>query len=178
MASRFRLPTARRAPRSLSSQRSLVLNPPEILVGLNFRYWLHGYETGDISYWERAWTMSVDVLGPDRGPGLGADFSRWVKTLRQRSVRSLKALPDDRRTFGPDECVAMALVAAFQHQSCPALQACALSLLGCEPNSDVTAGSEHLARQLRNADLMLDPGSLDHVVRYSRGSESQRASLS
>ena len=37
---------------------------PEHLVGIGFRCWLAGYETGEIACWEQAWTAYAAALGP------------------------------------------------------------------------------------------------------------------
>ena len=62
---------------------------------------------------------------------------------------------------------AIALIAAYQHQACPALQACAMTLLGCEPRGEVADLSHTVAERLRGADHVLAASSLEHVVRFS-----------
>src|SRR5689334_24415581 len=58
---------------------------PEQLVGIGFRCWLAGYETGEIACWEQAWTAYADVLGnADAKRALG-DLSCWVRSEEHTS---------------------------------------------------------------------------------------------
>jgi hypothetical protein len=67
----------------------------------------------------------------------------------------------------------MALIAAYQNKGCPALQVCAMTLLGCEPSHDVCALSDQLAQRLSEFDHHLSDDALGHVVRYAGfGSEA------
>jgi len=149
-------------------ERHLICGRTETLVGLGFRCWMAGFQTGDISLWQRAWQSSAEVLGTEQASAVCGAFSRWVRAVRDHSSRELEVLPSDCPLFGRDECVAIALIAAYQHQACPALQACAMTLLGCEPRGKVADLSHTVAERLRGADHVLAASSLEHVVRLAR----------
>ena len=59
--------------------------------------------------------------------------------------------------FCRDECVAIAMIAACQHNACPAMRACAFSLLGCSMIDEVVQGAESFAATMRGADQVLLP---------------------
>jgi hypothetical protein len=155
-------PLAHRPHRNLHSSA-------DIFVGTSFRYWLTGFRTGDLAHWERAFEMAQHSLGPLAAREVCRDFSQWVRILSERSHRELEVLKKDSPCFCRDECVAMALVAAHQHKACPALQACAMTLLDCQPRSDLDALSGSLAERLSAADHVLSKYAMDHVVRYASG---------
>jgi hypothetical protein len=139
----------------------------DIYVGTSFRYWLTGFRTGDLVYWERAFAMSARSFGLLAAKDVCRDFSQWVRILSERSRRDLLVSAPTCPTFGHDECVAMALIAAYQNKGCPALQICAMTLLGCEPRQDVCTLSDRLAQRLSECDHHLSDNALGHVVRYA-----------
>jgi hypothetical protein len=144
--------TARSAP-----QHSPTMTTPERLVGLGFRYWLTGFRTGDISCWERAWCAYSNALGPAAAKSAVTDLSCWVRAISQHAQRSLKTFTPDADCFCRDECVAIAMIAACQHNACPAMRACAFSLLGCSLIEEVVEGAESFAATMRAADQLLQP---------------------
>ena len=115
--------------RASSRQSHFLHSSADIFVGTGFRFWLTGLRTGDLSHWERAFALSANVLGIETARDVCRDFSQWVRVISERSRRDLKTLDPDNPCFCRDECVAMAVVAAYQHKGCPALQACALTPL-------------------------------------------------
>jgi len=137
-------------------------------VGTGFRYWLTGLRTGELSHWERAFTVSARHFGIATARDVCRDFSQWVRRLSERSHRELQVSPLASPGFCHDECVAMALIAAYQHKGCPALRVCAMTILGCEPNEEVCALSGSLAQRLSEADHILSDGAIAHVVRFAR----------
>jgi hypothetical protein len=132
---------------------------PERLVGFGFRLWLNGFRTGDISHWEKAWSAYAGTLGATAARTAVGQLSSWVRTVDCYAQRELKTAPVDCARFCQDECVAIAMIAACQHQSCPAMRACAFALLGCSMIDEVVEGAESFARSLRDADQVLSPAS-------------------
>jgi hypothetical protein len=155
--------------RASSRQSHFLHSSADIFVGTGFRFWLTGLRTGDLSHWERAFALSANVLGIETARDVCRDFSQWVRVISERSRRDLKTLDPDNPCFCRDECVAMAVVAAYQHKGCPALQACALTLLECDPHGDIGALSGSLADRLKAADHVLSHHAIGHVVRYAGG---------
>jgi len=147
------------APAALSQPAGLA--GPERLVGLGFRYWLTGFRTGDISCWERAWCAYSGALGPASAKSAVSALSGWVGAINAHAQRPLETAAVDCDRFCRDECVAIAMIAACQHNACPAMRACAFSLLGCSMIEAVVEGAETFAATMRGADQIL-PASFDH----------------
>jgi hypothetical protein len=55
--------------------------------------------------------------------------------------------------------VAIAMIAACQHHACPAMRACAFTLLGCSMIDEVVEVAENFAQAMREADQVLSPAS-------------------
>ena len=128
---------------------------PERLVGLGFRYWLDGYRTGDIAMWEKAWCTYASVMGASAAKGAVTRLSCWVRAINNHTRRDLKTSAIDCGQFCRDECVAIAMIAACQHQVCPAMRACAFALLGCSMIDEVVHVAEGFAETMRDADQVL-----------------------
>ena len=137
--------------------------PPEQLVGLGFRYWLTGFRTGDISCWERAWCAYSSALGATAAKGAVTDLSCWVRAINRHARRDLETAAVDCDRFCRDECIAIEMISACQHNACPAMRACAFALLGCSMIEEVVEGAENFAATMRGADQVLPPS-------YAQGS--------
>jgi hypothetical protein len=134
----------------------------ERLVGLGFRYWLTGFRTGDISCWERAWCAYSNVLGAKAAKGAVSDLASWVRAINRHARRDLETAAVDCERFCRDECIAIEMISACQHEACPAMRACAFALLGCSMIEEVVSGAENFAATMRGADLLL-PRSYSHA---------------
>jgi len=130
---------------------------PERLVGLGFRYWLNGFRTGDIGCWEKAWQAYAGTLGPSLAKVAVTDLARWVRAIDRHAQRRPETLAMDCDCFCRDECVAIAMIAACQHNACPAMRACAFSLLGCSLIEEVVSGATSFAATMRGAKQVLPP---------------------
>ena len=103
---------------------------PEQLVGLGFRGWFAGYEYQDIAYWDEVWSIYIAALGPKQAKYIVTDLSSWIRTIKQTACRPIQTLPSGCCGFCEDERTAIAIIAASQHDHCPALKVCARTLLG------------------------------------------------
>jgi hypothetical protein len=130
---------------------------PERLVGLGFRYWLTGFRTGDISCWERAWCAYSSTLGASLAKTAVTDLSCWVRAINRHARRDLVTSAVDCDRFCRDECIAIEMISACQHNACPAMRACAFALLGCSMIDEVVEGAETFAATMRGADQVLPP---------------------
>jgi hypothetical protein len=130
---------------------------PEQLVGLGFRYWLTGFRTGDISCWERAWSAYSNVLGAAAAKSAVTDLSCWVRAINRHAQRDLETSSVDCDRFCRDECLAIEMISACQHNACPAMRACAFALLGCSLIDEVVHGAESFAATMRGAHQVLPP---------------------
>lgn len=132
----------------------------ERLVGVGFRCWMTGLDTGDIDCWQSAFEAYADCVGVDSAKALMPGLSNWVRVVRGTAARGIETAPRSCRTFCRDECLAIAMVAACQHNACPALKACAFTLIGSSNVAPALDAAEHFAVSLRRADQILSPGSI------------------
>ncbi len=136
------------------------LKGPERLVGLGFRHWLAGYRTGDVACWEQAWELYAATLGPRVARGVVNELSAWVRAVSASTRRDIGVCPMNCRSFCRDECLAVSMVAASQHKTCPAMRACAFALIESAMIDEVVNQSESFALTLRSVDQVLSPGSI------------------
>lgn len=126
------------APCALQSQR---------LIGLGFRYWVSGYKHGDIQHWQNAYELYADAVGQRSATRAVAGLSNWVRAIARSGARPITVREPGNGNaqsntcrkgyaarcaepgFCLDECLAISLIAAAQHETCPALRACAFALL-------------------------------------------------
>ena len=148
-------PSASSAP--LAVPMPLDLNRSDRLVGLGFRLWLSGFRTGDIGYWERAWSTYSHSMGATAAKSAVRDLACWVRAIKQHSQRDLQTATADCSGFCRDECVAIAMISACQHHACPAMRACAFALIGCSMIDEVVGVAENFASTLQGADQVLSP---------------------
>ena len=130
---------------------------PERLVGLGFRHWLEGYKTGDIACWEKVWCAYSSALGTEPAKEAVCRLSGWVRAINVHAHRVLETSSGDCTAFCRDECVAISMIAACQHEACPAMRACAFALLGCSMIDEVVTVAEDFAASMRRADQVLSP---------------------
>lgn len=132
----------------------------ETLVGIGFRCWWNGYETGEIVCWEQAWTHYRDALGTDPAKRALTDLSCWVRDVRSAAQRPITVRPLGCTGFCRDECLAVAMVAAAQHAACPVLRVCAETLLGTREVDGVLRSAGGLADTLTAIDKVLSPEAI------------------
>jgi hypothetical protein len=137
---------------------------PEWLVGMGFRCWLAGYDTGDITCWENGWNTFNRVLGPARAKRAVTELACWVRATRAAALRKIEYNALEARRFCADECIAMSLIAASQHHRCPAMQACALALTGSETVDPVIDAANAFADALDEADYRLNQKLVAELV--------------
>jgi hypothetical protein len=153
----------KRLSTATASTPSPVDRVPERLVGLGFRLWLTGLRNADISCWERAWCAYSNALGPSAAKSAVTDLSCWVRAINGHAQRNLETSAVDCDRFCRDECVAIAMIAACQHDACPAMRACAFTLLGCSLIDEVVMGAECFAATMRSANQVLPPSFVSDV---------------
>lgn len=151
---------------------------PEWLVGVGFRCWLAGYDTGDITCWENGWNTYNRVLGPARAKRAVTELACWVRALRANASRKIQYNAFDSKRFCADECMAMSLIAASQHHRCPAMQACALALTGSDMVAPVIDAANAFADALQEADYRLNQETVAALVASEARSRGGRISAS
>ena len=146
-----------------SCPRRCLLGPAR-LVGVGFRCWFNGYQTGDIACWEVAWDAFAGELGSARAKCAVTELACWVRTISQCAQRPIEVFAHPCATFCPDECMAVSMVAAGQHGQSSALRACAFSLLQSSEVGAVVEGAQAFANALRGVDVMLPPDAIFTAV--------------
>jgi hypothetical protein len=149
-----------RHSRESAMSTAAILTAPERLVGVGFRCWLAGFQTGDIGCWEVAWEEMSRAVGARAAKPLMTELASWVRAVQDAAERKIEIYPAQCRQFCRDECLAISMVAACQHSACPAFRACAVALLGSSEIDEAIEGAEGFARRLKEADQYLSPGSV------------------
>ncbi|MGE5260237.1 MAG: hypothetical protein ACM3MH_05085 [Actinomycetota bacterium] len=140
----------------------------ERLVGVGFRCWLAGYDTGDISCWEHGWNEYSRVLGAERAKRAVTELACWVRAVRSSAARKIEYYPFACSGFGTDECMAISLIAASQHHRCPAMRACALALTGSDLVEPVISAANVFADVLEEADQRLSQEAVAALMQDKR----------
>jgi hypothetical protein len=139
---------------------SPCLPGPERIVGLGFRYWTHGCQSGDILSWHRAWEFYCGLFGVFGGSEAATKLSRWVNALNRSRAREIEVFSGVSRGFSVDECIAVAMIAACQHNTCPAMRACAFALMESSGIENVVDEAQAFADTLMSLDQVLSAGSI------------------
>jgi hypothetical protein len=139
----------------------------EWLVGVEFRCWLAGYDTGDIACWENGWNEYNRILGPSRAKRAVTELACWVRAVRSSASRKIEYYPFGCAGFCADECMAISLIAASQHHRCPAMRACALALTGSDLVEPVVDAANAFADVLQEADQLLSQDAVAALMARS-----------
>ncbi len=139
----------------------------ERLIGLGFRFWIQGYQSGNIENWQEAWRIYSDALGPQRAKAAVTELSAWVRAVSAASRRCIKVSEGHCPGFCRDECLAMSMIAACQHNTCPAMRACAFALIESSLIDEVVHHAETFAITMRGLDHVLPPSYIVNAAAYS-----------
>jgi hypothetical protein len=140
----------------------------EWLVGIGFRCWLAGYDTGDITCWEHGWNAYANALGTERAKRAVTELACWVRAVRASASRKIEYHTCEARGFCPDECMAISLIAASQHHRCPAMRACALALTGSDLVDPVIDAANAFADALEDAEQRLSAEAVAALMAAQR----------
>lgn len=147
----------------------------ERLIGLGFRYWVAGYKSGDIDRWEDAWRIYSQALGPNAARTAVSELSAWVRAVSAAARRDIEVRSGDCEGFCRDESLALSMIAACQHNTCPAMRACAFALIESSLIDEVVHHAESFAVTMRGLDQVLPPGLIVNAAAYA--STSHNAAL-
>ncbi len=142
-------------PKTKREKFRLQPNENEHLVGVGFRCWMAGYQTGDINCWESAWNHIAGKVGVESAKALVSDLSCWVRTIHTKTARPIEVYPMNCAGFCRDECMAISLIAASQNDQCPALRACAFALLDSNELDEVIDLTDRFAMTLKHHGRLL-----------------------
>ena len=138
----------------------LAARAPERLVGIGFRSWLTGFTTGDVHCWEDAWNAFSCTLGNDCAKTLLLDLSQFVRAVTASAHRDIQVQIPGCRGFCRDECLAISIIAACQHNVRSSLTASAAALIGSDDIGDTLNGAQTFACGLRSANQFLSADSV------------------
>lgn len=133
---------------------------PERLVALGFRYWKLGRDRGEIGCWERAFNLYSGHFGVAGARVAVTQLSIWVTAVDTAARRSIEVYPEACGSFCLDECLAVSMIAACQHQTCPAMRACAFALAESMRLEAVTEAAQGFADAMLGLDQVLSSGSI------------------
>ena len=155
------------APTVSGAAVSAHASPAERLIGLGFRFWIQGYQSGNIENWQEAWRIYSDALGPDVAKAAVSELSAWVRAVSAASRRCIKVSEGHCSGFCRDECLALSMIAACQHNTCPAMRACAFALIESSLIDEVVHHAETFAITMRSLDHVLPPAYIVNAAAYS-----------
>jgi len=139
-------------------------DPVADLVAFGFRGWMIGATQADLRAWEAVWRRYCAVLGTVQARVAVTELETWTRRICLAAHRPIKleCLSCPHKTT--DECLAVSVIAAAQHRTCPAMRACAFALLD-NPNVDpMLEKAEGLADALMRSDQVLAPWSVVEVL--------------
>ncbi|NOT72942.1 MAG: hypothetical protein HOP09_17215 [Hyphomicrobium sp.] len=128
---------------------------PERLVGIGFRCCIKGFTTSDATCWREAATAYASALGNDKARALLGDLTQFVLAISATSERAIEVQPPACRGFCRDECLAISIIAAAQHQSREALCASACALLGSDDIGTTLNSAQTFACGLKSVHQVL-----------------------
>ncbi len=129
----------------------------ELLVGYGFRGWITGCQTGNVNCWERVWRLYSNVLSPSSAKVVLGCLSSFAKSVNLASRNGIKVSAMDACQFSRDECLAISMVAASQHHTCPAMRACAFALIESNMMDEVLHHADTYALTLRSQNEVVSP---------------------
>jgi len=141
-------------------QHALRVPEPERIVGLGFRYWMLGLSHGNIACWENAWCLYSGLFGAVSAKLAVGCLASWVGALSTTSCRDIAVSAETCRSFCRDECIAISMIAACQHHTCPAMRACAFALVESSMIDGVVGKAQMFADALESLEHRLSPGSI------------------
>jgi hypothetical protein len=149
------------------------LPEPERIVGIGFRYWMLGLMSGEIGCWEKAWGLYSGLFGTASARIAVGNLSSWVSAVGASSQRDIEVFPERCRSFCRDECIAIAMIAACQHNTCPAMRTCAFALVENAMIDGVIEKAQAFADTLSSLEHRLSAASIGGAALCGRPSTSE-----
>ena len=140
---------------AFEAQSRTALATADGLLVTQFRCWMAGYSTRDISCWEIAWLNLVDVAGPEGAGALYGQFQGFVRTLIEEARRDIGWRPVACCRLCADERAVLGLLGASQ-QGRAADEGClAVTVLGHRDATVLLRASRSLGNGLAACGLAL-----------------------
>jgi hypothetical protein len=151
-------------PQSIGSGYSNVIplstRAPERLVGIGFRCWLKGLTTGDLDCWGEAWDTYSNTFGNDCAKTRLIELSQFVRAVSASCERCIEVQAPGCSGFCRDECLAISIIAACQHDRRDALCASVRALIGTDDIGDALNGAQTFASGLKASNQWLSAESV------------------
>ena len=145
-----------------------LANRPERIVGLGFRCSMSCLRARDQADAGQACARLTAAVAARLLPqALIAEFAAWALAVEASAERPVAVLPIDSAGFCRDECLAISLVAACQHDACPALKSCAFALLGSSNLGRALVATGVVARTLSGAGCRLHAHGIVETVSFA-----------
>lgn len=141
----------------LGQTRSGTHYPPEALVGLGFRGWIAGYQTSNVDCWQEVWKLYSNLLGTKHAEATVGALASWSKSVAVASRNPISVQPLGATGFCRNECLAISMIAACQHNTCPAMRACAFALIENSMVDEVLHHAGTYALTLRSVEHIVSP---------------------
>lgn len=136
----------------------------ERVVALGFRYWMLGLSTSDIGLWERTWSLYSGLFGATGAREAVGCLSKLVGAVDACACRDVEVFPECCRSFCRDECVAVSLIAACQHDAAAAARVSAYALIETSTVEQVLENGQALAASLLSLEHRLSFHSIVAAV--------------
>jgi hypothetical protein len=131
---------------------------PEVFFLTALRYWLSGYETGDVDCWELAWQGASKMLPLDDAKRTMAEVGYFTRVLRSTLEQRFMFLPYCCGRFTQEEQLATLLVSAAQRGEIAAAGGFARRLTGNNEHCALVDAALDLARALEHGGMRLTLG--------------------
>ena len=127
---------------------------------------LRAARPGNVNCWERVWRLYSNVLAPSSAKVVLGCLSSFAKSVNAASRNGIKVSAMDACQFSRDECLAISMVAASQHHTCPAMRACAFALIESNMMDEVLHHADTYALTLRSQNEVVSPEWIVNANNY------------
>lgn len=138
----------------------------ERMVGLGFRCWVRGMQTGDTRFFDVCSRQYISRYGVKDGLVLSTKLGTWVNSLEKMRARPLKIFEVSAPGFSYDEVVAISMIAACQHAECPALRACIYAITEASEIDMPQFAAQDFADGLIDAGQILRPECITYPLQH------------
>lgn len=138
----------------------------EQLVGLGFRGWTTGIQNGDLDVLADVWRLYSRAMPVNRAQAAVGCLATWVKAVCASSRQGVVVAPPGACGYCRDECLAISMIAASQHNTCPAMRACAFALIEATALDEVLHHTETFAVMMRSLDQVVPTGWIVNANTY------------
>ena len=147
---------------------------PEYLVVNGLRLWAHGCMAEDRGAWKEAARLYATHLSQPFASLAVAQLAAWVRSIRDWRPMELEIFAPRCRHVCRDECLALGMVAAWQHGDGLALSLTAAHLGGPAGQLEVAEAAQGLAVLLNASGFVLRPMPV-HILRELADRPSARS---